>query len=207
MDPEDMWTYVEKMHKVNMISMHNLPADEAGPYESIIVYKERFNNAMKDYINQKNPKMGDDDIAMDFICRLDKRRLAGFNTEILNGLTMKSITQPVNLNKMYLLANQWVKPFARGNAAGFASTFHTMLDKTENTHGNLPEGGGKRWNGRRKGGKQQQQNTEKKGGSNRKDSIECFASGELGHYANKCLQRKKADDSEDKSNNRSTHDT
>jgi hypothetical protein len=115
------------------------------PYESIIVYKERFNNAMKDYINQKNPKMGDDYIAMHFICKLDNRRLEGFKTEILNGLTMKSIMQPVNLNEMYLLAKQLVKPFTRGNAAGFASTFHTMLDKTKNIHGNLPEGGGKRW--------------------------------------------------------------
>ncbi len=119
-----------------------------GPYESIILYKERFNNVLKAYVNQGNPKMGDEDVAMDFFCGLDNARYAGFKTEILNRLTAKSITQPANLNAMYLLANQWVKPVTRGNAAGFVSAFHTTLDKTEKTHGNNPEGGGRHKGGR-----------------------------------------------------------
>jgi hypothetical protein len=151
-DPEGLWTFVEKTHKVNTISkvptVTKMSARmtyqqmRQGPYESIIVYKERFNNALKAYIEQKNPKMGDVDITMDFFRGLDNGRYAGFKTEILNGLTAKSITQPANLNDMYLLVNQWVKPVTRGNAAVYASTFHTMLDKTDR-RGNLPEGGGR----------------------------------------------------------------
>ncbi len=110
---------------------------------------------LKAYVDQGNPKMGDEDIAMDFFHGLDNAKYAGFKTEILNGLTAKSITQPANLNAMYLLANQWVKPVTRGNATGFASTFHTTLNKTEKTRGNNPEGGGRHKEGRQKGGKQQ----------------------------------------------------
>jgi hypothetical protein len=179
-----------------------------GPYESIIVNKERFNNALKVYIEQKNPKMGDVDIAMDFFHGLDNRRYVSFKTEILNRLTAKSILQPANLNDMYLLANQWVKSVTKGNATGYASTFHTMLDKT-NRHGNMPEGGGKQRERKHRGGKQQQnQNQDKKDGNNDKeDSIECFACGELGHYDNKCLQRKKSEESEDESTMRSAYVT
>jgi hypothetical protein len=45
---------------------------------------------------------------------------------------------------MYLLANQWVKPVTRCKATGFASTFYTMLNRTEKQCGNQPEGGGKK---------------------------------------------------------------
>jgi hypothetical protein len=61
---------------------------------------------LKAYEDQKNPDMKDVDIAMDFFRGLDNGRYAGFKTEILNGLTAKSIVQPANLNAMYLLANQ-----------------------------------------------------------------------------------------------------
>jgi hypothetical protein len=68
--------------------------------------------------------MGDINIVMDFFHGLDNGIYAGFKTEITNGLTAKSIIQPANLNVMYLLLNQWVKPVTRGNASGFVSTFH-----------------------------------------------------------------------------------
>ncbi len=101
--------------------------------------------------------MGDVNTAMDFFHGLDSARYAGFKTEILNGLTAKSITQPANLDAMYLLANQWVKPVTRGNTMGFASTFHTTL--------------------------KQQPSQDKKEGGDRKDTIEYFACSEMGHYA------------------------
>ncbi len=62
-----------------------------GPYKSIILYKEQFNKALKAYVDQGNPKIGDEDVAMDFFRGLDNARYAGFKTEILNGLTIKSI--------------------------------------------------------------------------------------------------------------------
>lgn len=47
----------------------------------------------------------------------------------------------------------------------------------------------------------------KKEGGDRKDPIECFACGEFGHYSNKYLQRKRAEDGYDENNSRSAHVT
>ncbi len=194
-DPEGLWVYIEKTHKENTVSkvptVTKMSARTTyqqmrqGPYESIILYKERFNNALKAYMDQGNPKMGDVDIAMDFFHGLDNTRYAGFKTEMLSGLIARSIAQPANLNVMYLLANQWVKPVTRGNAGGFASTFHTTLDKTEKQCGNRPEGGGRHKGGRRKGGKHQPSQDKKEGGD-RKDTVKGFACIEMGYYANRC---------------------
>jgi hypothetical protein len=76
-------------------------------------------------------------------------RYAGFKTEILNGLTLKAIEQPENLNTMYLLANQWVKPVPRGNATGFASAFTTTLTAL-NGHAAISEEGKEEKTERRK---------------------------------------------------------
>ncbi len=55
-------------------------------------------------MDQGNPGMNDTDI-IDFFRGLANAWYAGFKKEILNGLTAKSISQPANLNTMYLLAN------------------------------------------------------------------------------------------------------
>jgi hypothetical protein len=164
-----------------------------GAYENIITYKERFNNALKAYIDQKNPALEDKDVMMDFFRGLDNARYAGFKTEILNGLTSKAIAQLENLNAMYLLANQWVKPVTRGNTAGFASTFTTTLDRTKWPCGNQQRGR-RRGEQKRKGDEQQQQQQQQTGGggtppkenNDRRAQVECFTCGELGHYSNKC---------------------
>jgi hypothetical protein len=97
-DPEGLWMCVEKTHKVNTISKVQTVTKMSacttyqqmrqGPYKLIIIYKEQFTNMLKAYINQKNPKMGDISIAMDFFCWLHNGRYAGFKTEILNGPTI-----------------------------------------------------------------------------------------------------------------------
>jgi len=81
-----------------------------GPYESIISYKERFNSALKAYQDQDNPAMEEKDIAMDFFRSLDNARYGDFKIDTMNNLTSKAIEPPENLNAMYLLANQWLKP-------------------------------------------------------------------------------------------------
>ena len=80
-DPEGLWILIKKTHKVNMISkvetITKLSARATyqqmrqGGYESIIAYKERFNNALKAYTDQGNPVMKSEDIAMDFFRGLD----------------------------------------------------------------------------------------------------------------------------------------
>jgi len=101
-----------------------------GGFESIIAYKECFNAALKAYNDQKNPKMEDGDIAMDFFHGLDNARYVSFKPEIINALTAGSIVQPKDLNSMYLLTNQWLKT-AKSHPTGLAMTFNTTIDLQE----------------------------------------------------------------------------
>ncbi len=74
--PVMLWDVIESTHKINTISkvesVTKMAARMAyqqmrqGTYESIITYKECFNNALKAFINQGNPSMGQKDIAKDF---------------------------------------------------------------------------------------------------------------------------------------------
>jgi len=101
-DPEKLWALVVQKHKVHSASeveeIVKLSARQMyrnvrqGAYESIISYKERFDNALAVYNEQQNAELEDKDVAMDFFRGLDNAQYAGFQTEILNGLTAKSIT-------------------------------------------------------------------------------------------------------------------
>jgi hypothetical protein len=110
-DPEKLWALVVQKHKVHLASeveeIVKLSARQMyrnirqGAYESIISYKERFNNALAVYNEQQNAELEDKDVAMDFFSRLDNGRYADFKATFLNGLTVKSITPPEDLNAMY----------------------------------------------------------------------------------------------------------
>jgi len=144
-DPEGLWQLVKKKHKVHTASevkeVRKLTAGanyqmiRQGGYELIIVFKERFNFALKAYEDQGNKKLDDPDIAMGFFRGLDNVRYATFKIDYINGLTSKAIDPPKDLNKIYLLANQWLKP--KATTSSFASTFSTTLDRVdeENSRG------------------------------------------------------------------------
>jgi hypothetical protein len=146
-DPEALWQVIEEKHKVYTISEVEIITKMAarntyqqmcqGHYESIINYKERFNFTLKSYHEQGNAKISDPDVAMDFFRGLDNVRYATFKTEFLNGLTSGSIKKPKDLNTIFVMANQWLKP--KATTSGFASTFSTMLDYVEKPDGKLKE--------------------------------------------------------------------
>jgi hypothetical protein len=142
-DPEGLWQLVEKKHKVHTASKvkevtkltarANYQMIWQGGYESIIAFEERFNFALKAYEDQGNKKLDDPDIAMDFFRGLDNARYAMFKTDYINGLTSKAIDPPKDLNEIYLLANQWLKP--KVTTSSFASTFLTTLDRVDEENG------------------------------------------------------------------------
>jgi hypothetical protein len=51
---------------------------QQGPYESIITYKERFDVALRAYVEQENAELLEPDVAMDFFDGLDNGRYADF---------------------------------------------------------------------------------------------------------------------------------
>ena len=126
-DAKGLWRLIQETHKVNSISqvasITKLTARSTyqqihqGAYESIITYKERFTNALKAYEEQGNVKLSDEDIAMDFFRGLDNGRYSIFKTEIMILLTTNTLEQPKDLNSMYLLASQWLKPNTRSSSS------------------------------------------------------------------------------------------
>ena len=193
-DLEGLWQIIEETHKVNTVSKVQPVTKKAaramyqkmrqGVFASIITYKERFNAALKGYEEQKNSKMEEKDIAMDFFEGLDNARYASFKTEIINSLTSKAIEQPQNLNEMYLLTNQWLKMTTK-TIMGYATTFVTTLDHQERKD--------------KRPGKQQQEKSGEEKKKREKDlsKIECYACGKTGHYATKCPSKEpKKDESE-----------
>ena len=147
-DPEGLWKLVEETHKVTSVSQvaavvklaarNEYKNIRQGTYESIVTYKERFRAALKAYEDQKNPDIDDKDVAMDFFNGLDNARYAMFKTETMNLLSSEAMKQPKNLNAMYLLANQWVKPktYAPGLAATFATTSLDQQESSEKSRKN-----------------------------------------------------------------------
>jgi hypothetical protein len=47
---------------------------------------------------------------MEIFRGLDNMRYAAFKMEIMNLLTTKTLTHPADLNAIFQLANQWLKP-------------------------------------------------------------------------------------------------
>jgi hypothetical protein len=146
-----------------------------GGFESIISYKERFDSTLAAYKDQGNPKMADEDIALDFFSGLNNARYADFKADFLNGLTSQSTKAPKDLNAIYVLTSQWVKP--KGVGGGMGTTFATTLDKVKMPH---------------------KDTNQKKGDGTPKKPVKCFnCDGD--HYIRDFpeLKRNKANDADD----------
>jgi hypothetical protein len=153
---------------------------------------------LKSYEDQGNKKLDPPDIAMDFFHGLDNARYSTFKTDYINGLTSKAINPLRDLNEIYLLANQWLKPKAAGS--GYASTFDMTLDHPEDRRPNADRRGRNKRSGKQQQ-KQQQQQEPGATHSNKQDNkqkrpIKCFIC-EGPHFANKCPERKQTADRED----------
>jgi hypothetical protein len=122
---------------------------------------------------------------MDFFDRLDNGRYANFKVQYLNGLQIKTITDPTDLNTVFNLANNWLKPKALPGG-GYASTYATKVDKVEKK--SAPKGETKNDEDKQ----QRKLKTERRVEGERKPrtkKLECFICGDE-HYASDCPQRK-----------------
>lgn len=203
-DPEGLWKLVEQKHKVHsasevaivvkLESRTQLQNIRQGSYESIISYKQRYTNALRAYHEQKNPEKEPVDQAMDFFHGLDNGRYADFKVDYLNGLQVKSIEPPTDLNEMFTLANGWLKPKAL-SGGGHASTYATRVDKVSKRDRNKAKQLGNK--------KDKEQDSDKgqasKNGKKQGKKLECYICGDE-HYATACPHRRKitqADDDEE----------
>jgi len=195
-NPVRLWNKVEDKHRVHSTSevaaivkletRNQLKNLKQGAFESIITYKKRYNDALKAYHDHDNPTKDGAEQGMDFFDRLDNGRYADFKVQYLNGLQIKTITAPTDLNTVFNLANNWLEPKALPGG-GYASTYATKVDKVEKK--STPKGETKNNTGKQ----QETGKTEGKVESERKprtNRIECFICGN-DHYATDCPHRKK----------------
>jgi hypothetical protein len=165
--------------KVKLEARNQLQTLRQGAFKSTISFKQQYGNAIKAYHNQRNPTKDDADQAMDFFHGLDNGRYTNFKVQYLKGLQVKSITVTKDLNKIFMLANNWLKPKSLPGG-GYASIYATRVDKVEK---------------KREGGKSQSDNSpldskEGKASRNRRKTFECFTCRD-NHYASDFPHRKK----------------
>jgi hypothetical protein len=123
---------------------------------------------------------------MDFFDGLDNGRYADFKVQYLNGLQIKTITGPTDLNTVFNLASNWLKPkvLPRG---GYASTYATKVDKVEKKM--TPKGENKISEDKQQGKLKIEGKVEGEWKPCTK-KLECFVCGDK-HYAGNCPHKKK----------------
>jgi hypothetical protein len=100
-----------------------------GGYESLVSYLERYDAALKMYIDQGNPQIDDMDQAMDFFDGLYNGWYAQFKADIHNAMTSKMMANPpADVNTVYNIACNWVKTQS-AQKQGTSTTFVMTLDK------------------------------------------------------------------------------
>jgi hypothetical protein len=67
----------------------------------IFTCEEQFKDLLKAYVEQNILIIPDEDITMYCFQGIHSARNAGFKTEVMNLLTMKSLLQPTSLSEMF----------------------------------------------------------------------------------------------------------
>ena len=174
-----------------------------GEFESITEFKTRFDAKLLAYTQHGNPKLTDNQVAMDFMYALDKSRYASFIQEIINDLAKKTMSDLKDLNEIYVLAASRVIVRTNSKVVGGA-TFATLdsLKKSKNkgVKRNAANKGGKDSDkgGTDKGGKdngkpenEPKDNADGNEGSKKKPArdlskVECWNCGKMGHLMRDC---------------------
>ena len=198
-DPFRLWSLIKATHRIDVSKSENQEVIKTrvrngyqqvrqGAFESIIGYKERFDEALHLYNDYGNPNMDEKDVAMDFFTRLDEARYNDFKIRMLNDINMGLRKPPDNLNAMFQLAKNYVvSGKANLNKTSAGVVFNTM--SADEVRGKNKTKKNKKDPKliKSKDSNKEQSETEKKDPT----EITCWECGELGHYKSKCPDLKK----------------
>ena len=211
-DPLSLWRLIEGTHRVGIAS--RIPtvlksesrcaykACAQSAFESIVKFKERFDDLLANYYNEhENPEMDDADIAMDFYGALDNSRYASFKTNLLNGINSGAVEQPATLNDMYTQAANFLVAARSTPVGGNRAAFATTSDRANNQAGGK---GGKGGRGGGRGGGGDDKGRSGGGGRGGKaksgdSAVECWGCGTAGHMLRDCPEVNTDDQKESKS--------
>lgn len=175
-----------------------------GQVERIIGFKERFDEALRNYQDFDNPEMSDESIATDFYRKLDPTRYHDFQTKLMNDISQQIRAPPKDLNEVFQLAKTFYVTHKNVDAkhAHGGVAFNTVLaDSVKHSDHDNPM----RKRGRYRSGRSQKKDTtaedtaegqKTKGSSsgNKAANVECYGCGELGHYKSACPNKLNSDD-------------
>ena len=198
-DPLALWLAIKQTHEiatdsgVQVFRKHDSRSNymnaKQGPYESITVFKTRFDYLYDAYINSGNADLNDEDIAADYLRSLDDGRYRELKISLENGELMGDDKMPKTLSAMHALACKF-KVLKKASVTNHGTAFATS--------GNT-DGGKKRKKGtpgsqsRSKEAEQDDKDDDNSSQMSTKSSkkFTCWLCGEPGHRKFECPQNDK----------------
>jgi len=105
-------------------------------------YKRRFDARYEAFVSSGHTAPSKENTIMDFLHGLDNSRYAAFKAEIVNDMQKGILTQPGDLNTMYLLASRRV--VVRSQKEGSGGAIFALIDEGTKKDGKNPtKSGGK----------------------------------------------------------------
>jgi hypothetical protein len=181
-DPLSLWKIIKECHQtlttskvtsvIKKTAREEYASCRQGAYESIVDYKRRFEARLDAYKASGNQEPTAEDIGMDFLYGLDNSRYAEFKAEIINDIQKGILTQPKDLNAVYIMASRRVVVRNNKDTQGGA-TFATIEEGSKCTD--------------KDGKKSDKTKAEKEAAAAaRLAKMKCFNCGEKGHIGKFC---------------------
>ena len=136
-----LWVVLGEIHALNISSGNQVVLKKEafnafatcrqGHFESLADFKERFEFAYDNYLEQNNPEKSDEDLAMDFMYAMGGARYGGFVAEILNDISKGAINQPGVINNVFTLANNRVVVSKHTTGRNIGASFATIDDEAK----------------------------------------------------------------------------
>ena len=156
-DPLELWRAIRDTHVVNAVGQNQvdrmIAREQYGrlrqqPNENITQFKERTDEAIRAMQSYGVPVPPEEDLASDFINRLDKARYANFQAELMNSVTIGNIPYPNTLLDAFNKASRYRVVHAKqrsgtGGEVYVQSVFVGAADqynKPKQAQGNKKEG-------------------------------------------------------------------